>query len=397
MSLFVPVLGTIDNTNIVAGPDGYFLISNNNEVIWILNPNFLNWFGDGFDGDVVIDSETIILERDMYYNNLTLSGTGILNTNGYRVYVKEILDISEAQSKAIHCNGGNGGNGGGIIDELPVIGSSGNFQPPNTLGGGGKAGAIPTSTGNPGQSLFAGNGGNGGNGAVSGDGIHSVVTDGGEGGITLNNNYNYRKWESNFIVPSIETFLDPYGYPYDVNSATCIGGGSGGGSAGKGTESLTYGGGAGAGAGVLWISANKIKRSNMVASIISAIGGNGGDGYYAEGIVGYEGAGGAGAGGGGWVYIAYYHLTGTTNINCIDVSGGNGGNGGHSADTGYPEDFIFGAAGGFGGGAGRITLINLYEQTAVDIKGTPESVAPTAPDGINGGVGGIGNILQINL
>jgi hypothetical protein len=47
----------------------------------------LQWFGDGSDGDVTINSGTTTLTRDMYYHNLTLSGTGILNNGGFTIYV----------------------------------------------------------------------------------------------------------------------------------------------------------------------------------------------------------------------------------------------------------------------------------------------------------------------
>lgn len=45
------------------------------------------FFGDGYDGDVSISSGTTILTRDMYYNNLTISGTGKINVNGWRIFV----------------------------------------------------------------------------------------------------------------------------------------------------------------------------------------------------------------------------------------------------------------------------------------------------------------------
>src|SRR5271166_403646 len=45
--------------------------------------NVLESFGDGSDGNVNISSGTTTLTRDMFYNNLTLSGTGALVTAGY--------------------------------------------------------------------------------------------------------------------------------------------------------------------------------------------------------------------------------------------------------------------------------------------------------------------------
>ena len=50
-------------------------------------------YGTGSDGTVVIASNTSI-SRDMYYNNLTIN-TGVhLNTNGYRVFVKNTLTLT---------------------------------------------------------------------------------------------------------------------------------------------------------------------------------------------------------------------------------------------------------------------------------------------------------------
>src|SRR5258708_7049394 len=43
----------------------------------------LESFGDGSDGTVTISSGTTTLARDMYYNNLTINGSGALVTNGY--------------------------------------------------------------------------------------------------------------------------------------------------------------------------------------------------------------------------------------------------------------------------------------------------------------------------
>ena len=40
-----------------------------------------SYFGDGNDGDVTISEDTT-LTRTMYYNNLTINSTKILNTGG---------------------------------------------------------------------------------------------------------------------------------------------------------------------------------------------------------------------------------------------------------------------------------------------------------------------------
>ena len=50
-------------------------------------------YGGGFDGNVVIASNTS-LSRDMYYNNLTINSGVHLNTNGFRVFVRGTLTLN---------------------------------------------------------------------------------------------------------------------------------------------------------------------------------------------------------------------------------------------------------------------------------------------------------------
>src|SRR3990167_10676965 len=60
----------------------------------LIQATIANLFGDGSDDDVVISSGTTTLTRDMFYKNLTISGTGILNTASFRVYVSQDLKNS---------------------------------------------------------------------------------------------------------------------------------------------------------------------------------------------------------------------------------------------------------------------------------------------------------------
>jgi hypothetical protein len=55
-------------------------------------------FGFGQDGDVTIASNTT-LTRDMYYNNLTINSSCDLDTNGYRIFVKDTLTFTDATSR----------------------------------------------------------------------------------------------------------------------------------------------------------------------------------------------------------------------------------------------------------------------------------------------------------
>ncbi|MFC6047768.1 hypothetical protein ACFPYM_07970, partial [Methylobacterium hispanicum] len=56
--------------------------------------NDLMWFGDGSDGDLTASSGTTTLTRDTFYNNVTLSGSAIIDTAGHRLFVKGTLNIS---------------------------------------------------------------------------------------------------------------------------------------------------------------------------------------------------------------------------------------------------------------------------------------------------------------
>ena len=77
------------------------------------------FFGDGSDGNVTITTATQtiaglmtsgVLIRDAFFNNLTISGAGRLNTGGFRVYVRGVLDLRSAQTNAINRLGNNGNN-----------------------------------------------------------------------------------------------------------------------------------------------------------------------------------------------------------------------------------------------------------------------------------------------
>jgi len=50
-------------------------------------------YGTGSDANVVIASNTS-LSRDMYYNNLTINAGTMLNTNGFKVFVKDTLTLN---------------------------------------------------------------------------------------------------------------------------------------------------------------------------------------------------------------------------------------------------------------------------------------------------------------
>ena len=67
-------------------------------------------FGDGSDNDATISSGNTDLGRDMYYKNLTISGTGSIRCFGYQIHVSEVLDLSNAPANAIQAAGNVAGN-----------------------------------------------------------------------------------------------------------------------------------------------------------------------------------------------------------------------------------------------------------------------------------------------
>ena len=338
-------------------------------------------YGDGSDGNITISSGTTTLTRDMYYNNLTLSGTGVLNPNGYRIFVLNNLDISNAQAGAINVNGLNGGNAsgttGGTAPTLPVAGSIG-------VGSQGGAGASSgTGAGSAGTAggAITGGGGPGGASAVAGAGTNS----GGAAGVaTTPTPKDIRTWTTNFLA----------GVTLINGGAGGRGGSSGG---GDGTNAGGAGGAGGNGGGVIALYArNIIKSSSTPSNVFQANGGNGGNGSNgaSAGVTG--GGSGGGGGGGGYIYIAYKTLSGPLVLNALSASGGNGGAGGNgfggnSITTGT------GGGGGAGGGGGRIFLIRSDNMVSEEINDVGITVAAPAAILATGGGQGLGVIVQQDL
>ena len=50
-------------------------------------------YGTGLDGNGYVNS-AITLTSDMYYNNLEVTSSGIIYTNGFKVFVKETLTLN---------------------------------------------------------------------------------------------------------------------------------------------------------------------------------------------------------------------------------------------------------------------------------------------------------------
>lgn len=314
--------------------------------------------GDGSDGNVTISSGTTTLARDMYYNNLTMSGTGILNTNGYKVFIKGILDLTAAVTGAIQWNGNNGNNAsastGGTTQATQVGGTVGDIMVGNTGSNG------PTGNGVNGTNInsVTGNGGIGGGGGRGGSG--------GSGNPAASRNA-----KTPLNANPVRTFKTQLLFG---NLAISGGTGATEGSSGSGDGTNT-GGGSGSGAnggGTVAIYANiVVKGASTPSAVIQARGGVGGNG--GTPTTGNCGGGGAGGGGGGgWIYFCYNYKFGPTISNFFDTQGGNGGIGGNAVGTGT------GGNGGDAGSGGRITVLNIPYGSSTFFLGNSNSILDEA-------------------
>lgn len=373
---------------IPVGTDGQVLTASSVASLGVTwsSPASTNLFGDGIDGNVIISSNTSI-SRDMYFNDLTISNTFILDPSGYQIFVKDTLTIgsgtgtgkikrvpndgSNGNTGGTGAGGGNPGGGGGGGAALPSGTLPGSLAGENGgVGGQGRNGAAnggPGAVGTNGQntnpsigsngvSSSSRNGGQGGPAGAFTGGIGGI---GGTGGTTTAAQNTPDSLFGCFIHADLTST-----YTQHQGSASSAGSGSGGGGAGVSTQ---HGGGGGAGGGagsnggfVTVFAKNIINNS---ADGISAPGGRGGDGGVGgagDPATNQTGGGGGGQGGnggtGGVVIIVYSTLTqnGTFTAsggqNGVGASGGAGGAGGGAGQSGLA---------GFSGNSGAIWLYQV--------------------------------------
>ena len=108
-------------------------------------------FGDGNQGNVVI-SASAFLQSELNYRNLTIKKGVIVNTNGFRIFVKEKL-IIEGDANAVATIANDGQNSPQSVGSIQEVSSSVYNGAPGgapsgsmltgTLGGGGRGGAGP--------------------------------------------------------------------------------------------------------------------------------------------------------------------------------------------------------------------------------------------------------------
>jgi hypothetical protein len=102
-------------------------------------------YGSGVDGSVQISSNTS-LSSDMFYFNLTIDDGVVLNTNGYRIFVKNYLHLGDGA--VIGLPGGFDGSGS------IMGGGSATESVENSLGGNGAATSAVAPTAANGGSIY---------------------------------------------------------------------------------------------------------------------------------------------------------------------------------------------------------------------------------------------------
>lgn len=373
---------------------------------------FQELFGDGSDGDVVISSDTSI-SRDMFYNNLTVNAGFILNTNGFRVHVKEILTVDGTIGRP-GTVGGNGGNGGNGTSGSAGTGGTGGAAPA-ALSSGSIFGAIAGIAGGIGANgkrnvTASGNSGNVGlNGAtlvksitnlpgqngVRGGGIEDGTSTGkattGTGNIHASGNAGtggtlggaptgtvYNRINTGLAAWTLHDFEPALDFLRGSASSGGSGGGAGSGITYSSPNTISSGGGGGGGAsgtpgGISVIFAKKIIVG--VLGVITCVGGNGGTGgnggnvYLVPGATqssagGASGGGGGDGGDGGVLILCYSSLQ---NSGSVTVAGGAGGIGG-SPGTGAGAGGFQGAYWGYWEGASGLTGLNGVSGTLIQLE-----------------------------
>jgi hypothetical protein len=290
-------------------------------------------FGDGSDGDLALTSGTVTLSNNANYRNLSISGTGELKTNGYKLRVSGVCDLTGASTlRHLTADGLTGG-------ASPATAATAGTGGAGALGGAGKVTA-----GDAGSSASDVDSGNGGGGLFGGAGGSSTGGAGGAGGSGGDT--------GGVVNYGIEPLQRALGGAMTLAEGGA-GGGGGGGGAGDNVSAAGGGGGTGGnGGGVLDLAFAVLKvSSSTLLGTVSAKGGDGDNGVTPP--AGDRGGGGGGnGGGGGYAHIVIGMQIGAKTgwVSCVGGTGGNGGDGPGAGNNG---------AGGCGGSGGTIHIFNL--------------------------------------
>lgn len=306
--LVVEVMGAIEASG-QAPSDGV------NDQLWrAIAPAGIGIYGTGStqpvaQEEVVIDEPGALLDKDFHVRRLRITANGRLRTDGWRLYVSDLLVIepggvlgNDGDPGSSGAQGGGGGKGGGGGVQRTLRGGA--------LGGNGTAGVGQG--GNPTDYSLGGGGGKGANAANNAGGASGTVI------------------EPPANAGSFETLWTTLrGQVEGAGAGGWIaGGGGGGGGAGTG---LPTGGGGGGGGGVVLVAAHKLDCRGEIRA-------GGGAGGLGQGL-----AGGGGGGGGGAVLVTYrYRLDDAVGL--IHAPGGSAGG---------SENGLVGAA----GKAGRVVIL----------------------------------------
>jgi len=283
--------------------------------------------GDGSDGDVTISSGTTTLTRDTYYNNLTVEGTGTLQTAGFRFFVKNKLKVDGTSGASIKNEGGAGGNGSGSTPGVAGTATSAGTLPSSKAGRAGGAGGGINGAGSSGVAGFNEtyalnnqNGGAGGNASGKTGGVGGTVSS-----PIVNFPRNYPACYYLIEFPT-ETSLQ--------KMHISAGGGSGAGADGNSSYGGGGGGGSGGGGGIIFFSCKELEIIGTGA--ISVKGGAGGNGGKTTGVYGDVGGGGGAGGNGGVIFAVYARKSGSgTMVATGGVKGVGGGGGGLDGENGH--------------------------------------------------------------
>jgi hypothetical protein len=265
-------------------------------------------YGDGSDGALVVGAgQTVTLDRDRFYTDITIAATGTLCTGGYRLYWTGTC----TNNGKIHHNGGN------AADNAAGAGAAaGSLQGGGAGAQGGAYNTAPSTAANVSNSM-------GGQGGTGGAGSYGSGSAGGPQLGYTRTSTTFRLWRT-----------APWcllGAAYDNNlSWNQLRGGTGGGGGGGNNTHVGLGdraGGGGGGAGVMALCGKTLINNGT----IECKGGQGGNATTTGGS-----SGGGSGGGGGLCSIVCQSYTG----NLPDCSGGPGGAGTNAG--------IGGATGGAG-------------------------------------------------
>lgn len=264
-------------------------------------------FGDGFDGDATIVGTTT-LAKEMYYNNLTIAGTGTLKPAGFRIFVKGTLTIDAGGSindDGLSATSGNGAAGLGARQTLNAQSGTGGNGGVNGLGNSGSSSGGSSSVNPLNQAPQGGAGGAGGANAGGTPGAASGPVQG-------------QRW--------FGTAWQQQGRFTNGTAIAPFNGGSGGGGGGSNNINAT-GGGGGAGGGLVWIAARNVVNGGRISA-------NGGNGFNGVGTAGDAGGGGGGGGGNVCLGTVTNEAASIGVVQCLGGLGGAGFGAGTTGTTG---------------------------------------------------------------